>query len=190
MRKLLTLSLYILILSSCGSARKGLFSTKDDHPGNKKPKFEYEDLENDRPSRKPAPVESDKEAEDRPEKTTVLEDFIDDWYGTPHRMGGMTKKGVDCSGFVIIAYEEVFGLEFKGRRAEDIFAEMEALSLEELEYGDLVFFKVRGRRIDHVGIYLEDLKFAHTSSSRGVMISSLSNPYWQKRFFKGGRHKN
>lgn len=119
-----------------------------------------------------------------------MDAFIDDWYGTPHRMGGMTKKGVDCSGFVIIAYREVLGKEFKGRRAEDLFGEMQALSIDDLEYGDLVFFKIRGRRIDHVGIYLDDLKFVHTSSSRGVMVSSLTNVYWQKRFFKGGRHRD
>ncbi len=136
----------------------------------------------------------EKPSVDKEESSTVslksLDDFIDDWYGTPHKMGGMSKKGVDCSGFVIIAYREIFEREFEGRRAEDLFAEMEAIELSELKYGDLVFFKVKGRRIDHVGIYLGDLKFVHTSSSRGVMVSALSNSYWQKRFFRGGRYKN
>jgi len=119
-----------------------------------------------------------------------LMDFIEDWYGTPHRMGGTTKKGVDCSGFVIVAYREVLARDFTGRRAEDLFAEMEMVKWEDLEFGDLVFFKVKGRRIDHVGIYVGDGNFAHTSSSRGVMISALDNPYWSQRYFKAGRYKS
>tara|TARA_R110002050_G_scaffold274391_2_gene418819 strand:- start:4196 stop:4672 length:477 start_codon:yes stop_codon:yes gene_type:complete len=131
---------------------------------------------------------STKVATKREEKE--LQKFVEDWYGTPHRMGGTTKKGVDCSGFVIVAYREVFEKDFKGRRAEDIFAEIEVIKWEEMQKGDLVFFKVQGRRIDHVGIYMGDGNFAHTSSSKGVMISALDNPYWSKRYFKAGRYKS
>ncbi|MGB0979912.1 MAG: C40 family peptidase, partial [Croceimicrobium sp.] len=178
----------ILLLGSCAML-------KDKAPAKRKksPSFDHEILkdENKRANHDDAD-ESSSNRSDREFETasTALEDFIEDWYGTPHRMGGMTKSGVDCSGFVIIAYREVFGRNFKGRRAEDLFSEMKALIRSDLEYGDLVFFKVRGHRIDHVGIYLKNGDFAHTSSSRGVMISNLSNVYWNKRFFKGARFKS
>ena len=112
-----------------------------------------------------------------------------DWEGTPHKMGGNTKKGVDCSGFVIQAYLQVYNTNFSGRRAEDLFGETTPIKKDKLQKGDLVFFKINGRRIDHVGIYIQDGDFAHTSSSRGVMISNLSEAYWAKRFFMGGRKK-
>ncbi|WP_421752737.1 C40 family peptidase [Croceimicrobium sp.] len=187
---LLALSL-VLLLSSCGSLKRSPAKPK----AKSGPQFEHEILN----SKKDRSTKAKNKTEDKEEneakesavdvKVSDLESFIDDWYGTPHRMGGMTKKGVDCSGFVIIAYQEVFNREFQGRRAEDIFSEMKAVDQDELQFGDLVFFKVRGRRIDHVGIYLGDDQFAHTSSSRGVMISSLTNVYWSKRFFKGGRYQ-
>lgn len=118
---------------------------------------------------------------------TKLENFVADWSGAPHRMGGMSKNGVDCSGFVILAYREVFEQEFKNRRAEDIFFELLPVDREDLQPGDLVFFKINGYRIDHVGIYLGNENFAHASSSSGVMISSLELDYFKRRFFKGGR---
>ncbi len=180
----------VLLLVSCGSLSR---SRKNSPPEG--PSYEHDVLSHRKSKTEPKTeeprqentVEIPSEVATRREK---LEGFIDDWYGTPHRMGGMTKSGVDCSGFVIIAYREVFGWEFQGRRAEDLFGEMKSLAIEDLRFGDLVFFKVRGRRIDHVGIYLGNLQFAHTSSSRGVMISSLNNAYWSKRVFRGGRYKD
>lgn len=179
----------ILGLSACGSMRK---TSSGSSKKSSTPSFEHELLKDSKKRETKPSAKSEKTEEPSPSSDYEkdLQAFIDDWYGTPHRMGGMTKSGVDCSGFVIIAYQEVFNREFKSRRAEDIFAEMEALDQEDLEYGDLVFFKVRGRRIDHVGIYIGQGQFAHTSSSKGVMISLLSNSYWSKRFFKGGRYKS
>lgn len=176
-----------LSLSSCA-----LFKEK---PGSKRPEapaFEHEALKGPSKASQEAPFSTTetKEVTIPQKEEGALESFIEEWYGTPHRMGGMTKKGVDCSGFVIISYREVFDRNFQGRRAEDLFSEMEVIDEEELNYGDLVFFKVRGRRIDHVGIYLQNGDFAHTSSSKGVMISNLSNSYWSKRFFKAARYKD
>jgi lipoprotein Spr len=178
-KQLLPLAALLVLNSSCS-----LFETSP--KSNTAPQVEHELLKGKVPTNKKPSMGSLKQTADE----GALESFIDEWYGTPHRLGGMTKKGVDCSGFVILAYRDVFNKTFRGRRAEDLVGEMQALDQSELEYGDLVFFKVRGRRIDHVGIYLGDRKFAHTSASRGVMTSSLDNSYWSKRYFKGGRYKS
>jgi lipoprotein Spr len=61
------------------------------------------------------------------------------------------------------------------------------LSREELKEGDLVFFKIKSRSITHVGIYLGNNRFAHASSSRGVVLSNLDEPYYKRYFYKGGR---
>ena len=58
---------------------------------------------------------------------------------------------------------------------------------EELKEGDLVFFKINSKSISHVGVYLGDDKFAHASSSKGVMISNLNEAYWKRYYYKGGR---
>jgi cell wall-associated NlpC family hydrolase len=116
--------------------------------------------------------------------------FIKDWEGTPYRYGGNTQAGVDCSGFVCQAYTLVYKTPFLYRRARDIYKEVEPVDKIDLREGDLVFFKIKGRKIDHVGIYLNNGKFVHTSSSRGVMVSSLDEAYFAKRFFKGGRKES
>jgi len=53
--------------------------------------------------------------------------------------------------------------------------------------GDLVFFKIKKKRISHIGIYLGNNKFAHASVKNGVIISDMDEPYYQKRFYSGGR---
>jgi lipoprotein Spr len=61
------------------------------------------------------------------------------------------------------------------------------VSREDLKEGDLVFFKINSRTISHVGIYLGNNRFAHASSSRGVVLSNLDEPYYKRYFYKGGR---
>jgi lipoprotein Spr len=118
-----------------------------------------------------------------------LYSFVKDWEGTPHKMGGTSKKGVDCSGFVINVYKEVYGDPFKNRRARDLYLETIPIKRKELKEGDLVFFKINKKTINHVGVYLKDGKFAHVSSKRGVMVSSLNEAYFHKYFYAGGRKK-
>ncbi len=176
--KTLAVSVLLVFSAACGNQKK--LSTQADVPRPTEPQFEHDLLvtTDDKPKEVKEPIAS---------SSTQLNGFVNDWKGTPHVMGGTTKKGVDCSGFVIKAYADVYQINFRGRRAVDLFAETTKVKKAKLQEGDLVFFKVRGSRIDHVGIYLGDGNFAHTSSSRGVMVSNLSEAYWAKRFFMGGR---
>ena len=114
-----------------------------------------------------------------------LFNFVYDWIGTPYRLGGGTKKGIDCSGFTKQLYSQVFNLDIK-RNSRDIFSMVSPVKKDELKEGDLVFFKIRSRSISHVGIYLGNDRFAH-ASSKGVAISSLDDAYYSRYFYKGGR---
>jgi lipoprotein Spr len=111
--------------------------------------------------------------------------FVYDWIGTPYRLGGGTKKGIDCSGFTKQLYSQVFNLDIK-RNSRDIFSMVSPVKKDELKEGDLVFFKIKTRSISHVGIYLGNDRFAH-ASSKGVAVSSLDDAYYSRYFYKGGR---
>ncbi len=115
--------------------------------------------------------------------------FIDKWKGVPHKMGGTSTRGVDCSGLVIQIYKEVYGQDFINRRARDLYTETEAIAKKDLKEGDLVFFKIGSKKINHIGLYLSNGDFVHASSSKGVMVSNLEQAYFKKYFFCGGRKR-
>ena len=119
-----------------------------------------------------------------------LYEEVESWLGTPYRYGGNTRKGVDCSGFVVNVYQNVYGIKLQ-RSSELIFKKnCKKIKKSQLREGDLVFFKSgKAKRINHSGIYLKNGKFAHTSSSRGVMISSLEEEYYKRNFIHAGRVK-
>ncbi|MCS4228745.1 C40 family peptidase [Sphingobacterium sp. BIGb0165] len=117
-----------------------------------------------------------------------LYSFIDDWMGIPHRMGGQTKSGVDCSGFVNLLYIEVY----KGnlpRTSRDMEGIVKRKKPEKLEEGDLVFFSFGKKGIDHVGVYLHNNKFVHVSTRKGVIISDLTDSWYAKTFVDAGSPK-
>lgn len=115
-----------------------------------------------------------------------LYQFVYDWIGTPYRFGGSSSKGIDCSGFTKEIYAKVFNTIIR-RSSRDIFSAAIPISKEDLQEGDLVFFKIKSRYITHVGIYLGNNRFAHASTMRGVVLNNLDEPYYKRYFYKGGR---
>ncbi len=112
--------------------------------------------------------------------------LVDDWLGVPHRIGGKDKSGIDCSGFVTVAMNKVYSKDFSGPSAV-MATRVKAIRKNELKEGDLVFFKINGPKVSHVGLYLSDGYFVHATVKKGVMISSLSEPYYEKFYSGSGR---
>ncbi|MCB0402477.1 MAG: C40 family peptidase [Flavobacteriales bacterium] len=111
--------------------------------------------------------------------------FIDDWMGTKYKYGGLSKSGVDCSGFCNILYNEVYKKELP-RTTGEISAQIKKVNKDQLEEGHLVVFNIANKKNSHVGVYLKNNMFIHASTSSGVIISSLDNPYYVKAYSKGG----
>lgn len=107
--------------------------------------------------------------------------FIDAWYGVPHKDGGCTKNGVDCSCFVKQAVDEVYRKQIP-RNSYEIYTQTTPTDTSKLKEGDLVFFTTKSSKVSHVGIYLKDQKFVHVSTSKGVRINSLTENYYRKYF--------
>lgn len=107
------------------------------------------------------------------------------WRGVPYRMGGLSRAGVDCSGFVHLAFRDAFGIELPRHTAVQVAAG-QPVPRNALRPGDLVFFQT-GRNTRHVGIFIEKGQFLHASTEKGVMISRLDDRYWAGRFWKAVR---
>lgn len=104
------------------------------------------------------------------------------WQGVPYRLGGTNKSGIDCSAFVQIAYRDAWKLPLP-RTTTSQSKIGENINYNKAKYGDLVFFRT-SRTTKHVGVYLGNLRFMHASTSKGVIISRLDNPYWASKFWQ------
>lgn len=119
-------------------------------------------------------------------RSTQLSDYCMSWVGTPHVLGGMTRQGVDCSGFVYNVYKDVYDIVLP-RRSADMEKEVDLYkSASQMREGDLIFFGKNS--VNHVGIFLEGSNFIHTSTSKGVVVSSLEEKYWKENFRSCGHH--
>jgi cell wall-associated NlpC family hydrolase len=122
------------------------------------------------------------------EVSTVLKE-AKKFLGTPYKYGGTTRSGLDCSGLVYNSFDAI-GVKMP-RMSREMAEKGKEIRLREVKEGDLVFFNTSGSSISHVGI-VETVKngeifFIHSSTSKGVIISSLEETYWNKRFVKATR---
>ena len=113
-----------------------------------------------------------------------LSEHQQEWQGTRYRIGGNSKSGVDCSGFMQITFRDLFGIDLP-RMTVDQAKEGTKISKSELRTGDLVFFNTgRGPNGKHVGVYVKNGQFLHASTKGGVIYSDMDSPYWTKTFLK------
>lgn len=118
----------------------------------------------------------------------LLYSTVNSWLGVPYRYGGNDRNGIDCSAFVGTVFRQVYGKNLH-RTANDMLQDVSLIHKNQLREGDLLFFTNSKGKVSHVGIYLKDGLFAHSSTSAGVCVSRLDDTYWSKHFYRGGRVK-
>lgn len=107
------------------------------------------------------------------------------WKGAPHRMGGIGRKGVDCSGLVMQMYKRLFNIQLP-RMTNDQVRLGSPVHKSRIQAGDLVFFRPPNK-IRHVGIYLGGGDFVHASKSSGVIVSNMNDTFWRNAYWTARR---
>ena len=113
-------------------------------------------------------------------------EIIDRYLGKPYAGTSTDRKGYDCSEFVGTIYLEYASIHLP-RTTADMFKAGRRVQPGDLYFGDLVFFDTGGKGVSHVGIYIGFDEFVHASTSNGIIISSLNDKYYRKRYLGARR---
>jgi len=159
MKKIVLTSLGLVFLLSCASPPRFTPITKPNQP--------QPDLES----------KIDKER---------MERIIKSYLGVPYQKNGSSLFGIDCSGLVVEVYRRYGGMDLP-HDVNKLYKIAKKVKRNELVYGDLVFFALDYNKVSHVGIYIDEGKFVHSSETKGVIISSLDDPYYDRRYLGARR---
>lgn len=118
----------------------------------------------------------------------ALFQFMDEWINAPYKYGGNSTKGVDCSRLSIRLMENVYQKNVIGNSA-DILKQCSPISKTQLKEGDLVFFKINSNTVSHMGVFIANNKFIHSTTQAGVIVSDLEDAYYRRYFYAAGRVK-
>jgi cell wall-associated NlpC family hydrolase len=162
-----TLALGVLILAACGPQPRFTSERPEERKGS--------DVAQEQPGGK-AKAKIDKAKMGR---------IIKSYLGVPYQYGGDTKSGMDCSGLVAQVYKRYAGFNLP-RATKKLYKLVKHVDQDELAYGDLVFFSDGWFSVSHVGIYVGDGQFVHSAKSSGVIVSSLDENYYKRRY-RGAR---
>lgn len=125
-------------------------------------------------------------------KAYSIVEYAKQFKGVRYKFGGATKSGMDCSGLVFESFRSHNII--LPRISRDMAKNGQKINLNRVEIGDLVFFKTGSRRneINHVGLVVStdnngNIEFIHSSTSAGVIVSSITETYWDKAFVEARR---
>ncbi|WP_459212694.1 C40 family peptidase [Aquimarina rhabdastrellae] len=177
MLRLLPYLLFIILLASCGSSKRVHQSSKKTTTKTKKV-TSTSSKSTSKKTKATAKSTSKK-------KIKSIINYAETFKGTRYKFGGTTKKGMDCSGLVYTSFKKENITLPRTSRAMSVKGKK--ISLSKVAPGDLVFFKTNKNKnvINHVGLVISTkgkVQFIHASTSRGVMVSSLSERYWRSNF--------
>ncbi|MEZ4859439.1 MAG: C40 family peptidase [Flavobacteriaceae bacterium] len=184
MKKYSLLLVFMILLNACGVSKKTSNPVTKDRPS----VVVSEKKTSKRSTKKGVEKEIIKETSiaTSEEKAFKIIDYAKTFEGTRYKFGGIDKNGMDCSGLVYTSFKkENITLP---RISRDMATQGVSIKLKETEEGDLVFFQTNKKRriINHVGLVVENKKgeifFIHSTTSKGVIISSLEEPYWKNAF--------
>lgn len=116
----------------------------------------------------------------------VFYSFITEWWKTPYKFGGDSKKGIDCSAFTMTFYKNVLH-KYLPRTAKEQYKISKRIEKDNLDLGDLVFFRNNSKSGWHVGIYMYDGLFIHSGVKHGVFVNNLNDSYYKKVYYGAGR---
>ena len=194
MKQLLFTFLLIFLFTSCKSTQT--ISDYKSESRNKNNTVEAKNLKNARGQVKKEAIEAEisevpsefsytsSSDEEIPYLAFEVLERANEFYGVRYRMGGNNRTGIDCSGLVCKAFESTdiklprtsIEMSRLGRRLQNF----------EVRKGDLIFFRTKGRVVNHVGLVVDnnegEIKFIHASSSKGVTLSSLKENYYKNSF--------
>ncbi len=173
--------LMLLLLGSCVVKKKTTYSNKTtvSVPASKTDSI---------PSKHKSPDFSPKIKENYPAEDIIATAM--GFSGVRYKYGGTTRKGMDCSGLLYVSFGE-HNIDLP-RVSSEMANEAKRINLKSVDKGDLLFFKTKkGKPINHVGLVVAvdgpDIKFIHATTSRGVIVSSLKEGFWNYSFVKAAR---
>lgn len=188
MRSLCTIGLALLLFSSCGLVKKR--TTYAERPTVSVAATEAAADPEPEVAETPSSDGSDLDTPSAGVAEAVVATALS-FSGVKYRYGGTTRKGMDCSGLLYVSFHENdFPLP---RVSHKMAQEGQNVKVRQLKKGDLLFFRTtrRGGKINHVGLVVEvegdDVRFIHATTSRGVIVSSLSEGFWNYAFVKATR---
>ncbi len=139
--------------------------------------------------------------DEQPERTIALKtnnskifkllEIANSYKGVSYKAGGTTKNGMDCSGLVNTSFKQI-GIDLP-RSSSTISTKGKEIDLKDVKVGDLLFFDIARLKggINHVGLVTlvenDNILFIHSTTSKGVITSSMDEPYWKKEFVKAKR---
>lgn len=186
MKQLITIAILGFILTGCGSKKHQKTTTKSSSV-TVKSQSPTVTVSGSHKSAKAVTVSSSSSSKINNVVASAMQ-----YLGTKYKYGGTTKRGMDCSGLVYTSLLEN-NIAFR-RSSSEMSKEGQEIKLKKVEIGDLLFFTTgRSRRINHVGMVValegDDVKFIHSTTSRGVIISSIKEGYWSNAFDSARRIK-